>query len=115
MEKDKRRHHRITVSWPVTMLTTQGPIEGEVKDISLGGTFVYCQEHPNANETFRMVIKTTHAHQFIIANARIARSNIYNPDDANTVPGVGIRFISLSEEDQRFISALVETNTNHKG
>ena len=61
-----------------------------------------------------MVIKTPYAHQSIIADARIARSNIYNPDDANTAPGVGIRFISLSDEEKGFISALVQTNTNQK-
>ena len=108
MERDNRTYPRVKVSWPVTMLTIQGPIEGEVINISLGGAFVYCHEQPTANETFRMVIKTLHAHEFIIADARIARSNIYNPEDANTVPGVGVRFTSISDKDRRFISALVQ-------
>lgn len=107
MGKERRQFPRVKVTWPVTMLTTQGPIEGEVMNISLGGAFVHCHEQPDFNETFRMVIKIPHSRQFLRATARMARSSIYNPDDADELPGIGIRFVEISEDDRQYIREVV--------
>ncbi len=103
MGKERRRFPRLAVTWPVTMLTSQGPIEGEVKNISLGGAFISCREQPDANEAFRMVIKIPDHRQFIRATARIARSDIYDPDDKNGLTGIGVRFIEISDDDLQYI------------
>jgi hypothetical protein len=89
------------------MLTSQGPIEGEVKNVSLGGAFIYCQEHPDANEIFRMVIRVPHHRQFLRATVRMARSNIYDPDDENSLPGIGVRFVEISDDDLQYIREIV--------
>jgi c-di-GMP-binding flagellar brake protein YcgR len=104
---ERRQFPRVEVEWPVTMLTSLGPIEGEVMNVSLGGAFIYCQEQPKANETFRMVIKVPHQRQFVRASARIARSNIYDPDDPETLPGIGVRFVEISEDDLQYIRDVV--------
>jgi hypothetical protein len=97
----------VEVTWPVTLLTSQGPIQGEVMNISLGGAFVYCNEQPDLNETFRMIIKIPHSRQFIRATARMARSNIYNPDDADELFGIGVRFVEISDDDRQYIREVV--------
>jgi c-di-GMP-binding flagellar brake protein YcgR len=89
------------------MLTAQGPIHGEVINISLGGAFVHCLKEPDANEPFRMVIAVPDSRQFLRATARVARSNIYNPDDADELPGVGVRFVDISEDDRQYIREVV--------
>ena len=107
MGKEKRQFPRFEVDWPVTMLTTQGPIEGEVVNVSLGGAFILCQKEPKANEVFRMVIKIPHHRQILRATARIARSSIYGPDDENTLSGIGVRFVEISDDDLQYIRELV--------
>jgi hypothetical protein len=37
----------------------------------------------------------------------VARSNIYNPDDADELPGIGIRFVDISEDDRQYIREVV--------
>ena len=107
MGTEKRQFPRVKVSWPVTMLTAQGPIEGEVKNISLGGAFVHCQEQPESNETFRMIIKIPHSRQFLRASARVARSNIYNPDGTDEPRGIGVRFVEISDDGRKYIREVV--------
>ncbi len=105
--EEKRQFPRVEVTWPVTMLTAQGPIEGEVNNISLGGAFVHCQEQPESNETFRMIIKVPHSRQFLRASARVARSNIYNPEGADEPRGIGVRFVEISDDDRQYIREVV--------
>ena len=104
---EKRQFPRVEVIWPVTMLTSQGPIEGEVINVSLGGAFVHCQEQPESNETFRMIIKVPHARQFLRVSARVARSNIYNPEGTDEPVGIGVRFVDISEDDRQYIREVV--------
>ena len=89
------------------MLTGKGPIHGEIFNISLGGAFVHCLKEPDANEAFRMVITVPDSRQLLRATARVARSNIYNPDDADELPGIGVRFVDISEEDRQYIREVV--------
>ena len=107
MGRERRQFPRVEVTWPVTMLTAQGPIEGEVMNVSLGGAFIHCDEEPDANESFRMLIKVPDPRQFLRATARVARSNIYNPDDADELPGIGVRFVEISEDDRQYIGEVV--------
>ena len=105
--EEKRQFTRVEVTWPVTMLTAKGPIEGEVKNISLGGAFVHCQEQPESNDTFRMIIKVPHPRQFLRASARVARSNIYNPEGTDEPRGIGVRFVEISDDDRTYIREMV--------
>ena len=89
------------------MLTAHGAIQGEVTDISLGGAFVHCLEEPDSHEPFRMVINIPDSRQILRVTARVARSNIYNPDDADELPGIGIRFVDISEDDRQYIREVV--------
>ena len=89
------------------MLTEQGPIEGEIINVSLGGAFVYCHKEPDANEIFRMVIKVPDSRQILRATSRVARSNIYDPDYADELPGIGVRFVEISEDDRQYIRKVV--------
>ena len=89
------------------MLTARGPIHGEVTNVSLGGAFVHCLEEPDSNESFRMIITVPDSRKFLRATARVARSNIYKPDEADELPGIGVRFVDISEDDRRYIREML--------
>ena len=40
MEIDRRKHPRVIVNWPVVVNIPGGSLEGEVKDISIGGVCI---------------------------------------------------------------------------
>ena len=105
--KERRQFPRVEVDWPVTMLTSQGPIDGEVMNVSLGGAFIICQKEPKANEVFRLVIKIPHHRQILRAAVRVARSSIYNPDGEDSASGIGVRFVEISDDDLQFVRRLI--------
>ncbi|NIT41929.1 MAG: hypothetical protein GTN46_10715, partial [Gammaproteobacteria bacterium] len=41
----KRLSFRIKVTWPVTLETDRGLVEGKTRDISAGGAHIRCTEH----------------------------------------------------------------------
>jgi len=104
---EKRRYPRAEVNWPVTILTTSGPIEGEVRNISPGGAFISCSGQPSLHETFRLVIKIPFERQYLLAKGRVARSNLYDPDDRSLSRGVAVRFTEISESDRELLSRIV--------
>ena len=106
-EVEKRRYPRAEVNWPVTILTASGPIEGEVRNISPGGAFISCSEQPGLHETFRLVIKVPFERQYLLAKGKVARSNLYDPDDRTLLRGVAVRFTDISESDRELLNRIV--------
>ena len=49
--RERREYSRVEVSWPVGMLTSEGLIEGEVKNISFDGAGIQCKEAPKIDES----------------------------------------------------------------
>jgi hypothetical protein len=47
--KERRLQPRVEVKWPVTMLTSEGAIQGETRDISMQGAYIYvCLERQSS-------------------------------------------------------------------
>lgn len=107
LERERRRYTRVRVRWPVTMLTASGPMEGEVENISLGGAFICCDGQPGLRETFRLVIKVPHPRQFLMARARVTRSDTYNPQNLIGTRGIGVRFVEMPEADRQLLEQIL--------
>ena len=54
---EKQGLPRIAASWPVTIITENGTIEGEARNVTLEGLFIHCMERLSVDETYRLVIK----------------------------------------------------------
>ena len=55
--EEMRRHPRMEVSWPAAMQIRHGSIKVRLKDISLGGAFVICEDSIALNEPFRLYVE----------------------------------------------------------
>jgi c-di-GMP-binding flagellar brake protein YcgR len=104
-EKEQREHHRAKLKWAVLAKVDGKVIEGVTKDISAGGAYVHCAKPLKLNVVFDMAIKAPDKQ--LKAKAEVVWSNIYGPDDAINPRGMGVIFLNISEEDQRFISKAV--------
>jgi c-di-GMP-binding flagellar brake protein YcgR len=104
-EKEQREHHRAKLKWAVLAKVDGKVIEGVTKDISAGGAYVCCAKPLKLNVVFDMAIKAPDKQ--LKAKAEVVWSNIYGPDDAINPRGMGVIFLNISEEDQRFISKAV--------
>jgi len=56
LPREKRRHPRSEVTWPVIIETVETIISGRIKDISSGGAFINCETKLPPGEVFDMVI-----------------------------------------------------------
>jgi hypothetical protein len=82
----------------VVMHTAQGPIEGEVKNISPTDASISCKQHPEPNEDFPLVIRIAGQNRFLRPTAKMVRSS---PE------GIGVRFTDIPKGDRWLLHKLI--------
>ena len=107
MATERRRHPRIHVNWPVVVQTPQGLIEGQTRDISIGGVFIEYEEKPDLSENFQVVLKPSRERSISVTGKKAWCGNI-NINGKITYSGMGVRFTEISPEDRQFIFTMVE-------
>lgn len=105
--KREREYTRAKVSWPLSILTVQGPLEGEVRDISLTGALIHCHELPDPDSPIPMAIEIPEQHHSIFATGEMIRLDIEGAEREHPSFLLGIRFAEISEEDLSFLSQKV--------
>ena len=103
---ERRLHPRILVKWPAVVETPHGPVEGETKDISVDGVFIFCTKEPENGENFRILLKPSEQRTISVVGAKIWSGSF--TVENKTVFGMGLQFIQISTEDRDYIAALVE-------
>ena len=98
--EEMRRHPRMKVSWPAAMQIRHGSIKVRLKDISLGGAFVICEESIALNEQFRLYVEVPDEETFAL-NAEVVWSNMNVPKEKVIHRGMGIRFIQNTDAARR--------------
>ena len=107
----KRKHPRIVVRWPVTMLTPEGEMKGNIENISAGGAYIRCKTLLSKKDHVTLSIMATNRKPLEIA-AEVAWIDIPLIPDSEPVPiGMGIRFTNISEKDHQYISDIVAAHT----
>ena len=81
-------------------------VDGVTKEISLRQAYIRCKKPFRLNEIVDVVIDAPE--RYLEFKAEVVWSNIYGYDDDITPRGMGIRFLKISEEDQKFISDWIE-------
>ena len=103
---EKRRHPRIPVRWPVTIITEEGTIEGESRNITVAGVFVHCQEEIHENEVHQLIIKIP-KQESILVKGRVAWSNFDSMEETGNYRGMGFSFIEISEDDRVILADVI--------
>jgi hypothetical protein len=105
--KEKREYSRMQVVWPASIDTSQGPIEGEVTNISLGGALIQLEELPDVGGALDLSMEIPEHHYAVFVSAEPVRFDVYASDDAPFSYGLGVRLRDLSEDDFEFLSTNV--------
>lgn len=103
---ERRLHPRILVKWPVVVETPQGPLEGETKDISVDGVFIFCAKEAEIGGNFPILLKPSEQRTISVVGEKIWSGSF--TIDNKTVFGMGVQFIHISPEDRNYIAVLVE-------
>jgi hypothetical protein len=105
MANEKRQHPRAEITWPVTVITHNGPVDGRTQNISLAGTLIRCPEVPDLNDHFRLVFKPA-GRQMLLATGEMIWSDILL-DDKYAFYAMGVRFTYLPEHEQHVLGEAV--------
>ena len=105
-DTERREHPRIPVRWPVTIITKQGSIEGESRNITVAGLFVHCLEKLEKNIEYQMIIRIPEKESLLL-NGQVVWSNFENVDFNASVVGMGFCFIKISEGDRGVLGDVI--------
>jgi len=106
---ENRRHRRARIKWPVVMTTSNGLVDGQIQNVSLGGVFIRCQEKIDLEDRFRLVMTTKD--RLILVNAEVVWSNGHKSEGKSAYREMGIRFTKLSGNDRTFLNGVISTHT----
>ena len=114
VQKEARQHPRVDITWPVSVKTSHGTIEAEIRNISLGSAFIRCPKPLPLRENFRLTIDVPN-HEPLRVKAEVVWSNINVPDDRIVNRGMGIRFIQIAEANREFLNKVISTHLENSG
>lgn len=92
LPRERRRHLRSEVTWPVAIETAETNISGRIKDISSGGAFINCKTILPPGEIFHMVIHFQSQPTPLIGEAEVVRTCRH---------GMGVRFHPEREAESK--------------
>ena len=98
--KREHRYPKVDAKYPVVVLTVDGQIQGETKNISTQQAFVRCKDPLRLYDVASMSIQFS-KDESILAEAEVIWSNRYGPDDEITPRGMVVRFTRLSHRERK--------------
>jgi hypothetical protein len=103
---ERRKAPRINVSWPVTLITSEGTIEGESRNITPSGVFIHCKKKLPENEIYQMILKLPNGKQ-IVVKGQMMWSNLNGREDTGVLVDMGFSFIKMSDQDQKVLRTVI--------
>jgi hypothetical protein len=110
VEHSRREYSRIEVSWPVSIFTSAGLIDGQIRNISIGGALINCKSLPDLDETFKLTIEIPQYFFPVEARVKKVRLNIYDSEGSNESPSydLAVRFMDMSEADSKVFHEAID-------
>ena len=104
-EIEKRRDPRISVDWPVVLMTLQGAIKGKTANISVSGSLFLFSEMPEIGDEFKITLKPSKEHEMPVTCEKIWADiiNLYG----SFYSGIGVRITKISSVNRGVIATLV--------
>ena len=109
MAKEKRQCPRVEISWPATIITSDGLVSCRTENLSPEGTLIRCSESPGRLDNFRLVFKPAER-QLILATAKKVWSK-RSASNNKTSHAVGVRFTFIPDHDYQKIKGTVSGRT----
>ncbi len=104
----RKKYPKATLKWYVSAHSADRYVDGVTREISPRQAYIRCKKPFRLNEIVDVVIDAPE--RYLEFKAEVVWSNIYGYDDDITPRGMGVRFLKISEEDQKYISDLIEEN-----
>lgn len=106
MVEERRKTERISVKWPITVITEEGTIEGESVNITPSGVFVRSKKLLKENENYQMIIRLPNAKQ-VLLRGKLVWSNLSGEEHSEAFADMGFSFVKMDEQDQKLLRAVI--------
>lgn len=113
MKQGKREYSRVEVSWPVTMLTSKKLIIGKIKNISVGGALISCQDLPSPEESLELKIEIADLF-FVSASVENVRIDVDDSHSDSIAYDLAVRFTEITEDECRILYNAIEQEVMKK-
>ena len=107
-KQEKRAHSRVEVTWPVSIFTSRGLVEGEIKDISKGGALIHCKKLPETDRTLELSIEIPDHLMKISATVEKVRLNIDDGDKVFPSYDLAVRFLGIDVDQRKNLYKAIE-------
>jgi hypothetical protein len=98
---ERRKLPRMSVSWPVTLYTAAGEVEGVTRDLTPTGAYVQCKERLKLHEECWLQIGVPH--RSLMLKGKVIWSNLVIDESGTDVSHAGFSFIHIESEDRRVL------------
>ena len=107
MQQCKREYSRVEVCWPVTMHTGKKLLVGEIKDISVSGALIRCEEVPSPEENIEISIELSDLF-YVSATVENVRFNVDDSHGNGITYELAVRFKEMTEDGRRVLHNAIE-------
>jgi len=104
--EEKRQHPRVAISWPAVLEPPYENLAIRLKDISLGGAFVICDNPLAPKEKIRLCLNLPDRDALLL-NAQVVWSNINVPKEKVINRGMGVQFVQNTEKTRRSLEKAI--------
>lgn len=106
LSDDKRQHKRSSINWPIKVHSEDKLIDGETKNISDSGILISTKEPLRFNDDYIISLFPPDA-DVLELHGTVVWSDLYGIDPSDTVYGIGICFIKVSEDELHKLKSIV--------
>ncbi len=106
---EKRKEPRITVNWPVKIIVKDRTIMGKVRDISVSGVSLECNDPIQVEENIPVTIMPPGGKHIDIIG-KIVWSDCYALDmeNENASLAMGLSFVEISMKDRHILKEIID-------
>jgi Tfp pilus assembly protein PilZ len=105
---ERRKLPRISVSWPVTLYTAAGDVEGVTRDLTSTGAYVQCKERVKLKEECWLQLGIPH--RTLMLKGKVIWSDLVMDETGTEVSHAGLSFIQIEREDRQVLrEAILES------
>jgi hypothetical protein len=105
--REKRKHQRASVNWPVVVVTPQRYLGGKARNISLGGAALIFNRDPGSHELLRLAIKIPTGNELVQTTGIVVWSKLkVQPKDLYGCQ-TGIRFTSFMGKSRQYLDEAI--------
>ena len=107
MKKSEREYSRVEVRWPVTILKGKQMLVGEIKNISIGGALILCEELPSPEEPIEISIELSDLF-YVSAIVENVRFNVDDSHGNSITYELAVRFTDMTWDNRRILYNAIE-------